>query len=47
MAVDWIESGRFDFRNLITHTFPLDQAQRALTLLTERTEDAVKILLTT
>jgi L-iditol 2-dehydrogenase len=46
MAVEWIDSGRFDFRKLVTHTFPLDQAQRALTLLAGRTEDAVKILLT-
>jgi L-iditol 2-dehydrogenase len=45
MAVEWIEGGRFDFRRLITHTYPLAQAQRALTLLTERSEDAVKILL--
>jgi L-iditol 2-dehydrogenase len=45
-AVEWIDGGRFDFRKLVTHTFPLDQAQRALTLLANRTEDALKVLLT-
>ena len=44
-AVDWIDAGRFDFRKLVTHTFPLARAQDALTLLADRTEDAVKILL--
>ncbi|MEI8189456.1 MAG: alcohol dehydrogenase catalytic domain-containing protein [candidate division NC10 bacterium] len=44
-AVDWIDDGRFDFRKLVTHTFPLAGAQAALTLLSDRTEDAVKILL--
>jgi threonine dehydrogenase-like Zn-dependent dehydrogenase len=44
-AVDWIDAGRFDFRRLVTHTFPLARAQDALTLLADRTEDAVKILL--
>jgi L-iditol 2-dehydrogenase len=46
MAVEWIDTGRFDFRKLVTHTFPLDHAQRALTLLAERTDDALKVLLT-
>jgi L-iditol 2-dehydrogenase len=44
-AVDWIDAGRFDFRRLVTHTFPLERAQEALRLLADRTEDAVKILL--
>ncbi len=44
-AVDWIDGGRFDFRKLVTHTFPLEKAQDALTLLADRREDAVKILL--
>jgi len=44
-AVDWIDAGRFDFRRLVTHVFPLQQAQHALTILANRTEDAVKILL--
>ncbi len=44
-AVDWIDAGRFDFRRLLTHVFPLEQAQHALTILANRTEDAVKILL--
>lgn len=44
-AVEWIDGGRFDFRKLVTHTFPLEKAQDALTLLADRTEDAVKILL--
>lgn len=44
-AVDWIDAGRFDFRRLLTHVFPLERAQDALTILANRTEDAVKILL--
>jgi L-iditol 2-dehydrogenase len=44
-AVDWIDAGRFDFRRLVTHVFPLERAQDALTILADRTEDAVKILL--
>jgi L-iditol 2-dehydrogenase len=44
-AVDWIDAGRFDFRRLVTHTFPLERAQDVLRLLADRTEDAVKILL--
>ena len=44
-AVDWIDGGRFDFRKLVTHIFPLEKAQDALTLLAGRREDAVKILL--
>jgi threonine dehydrogenase-like Zn-dependent dehydrogenase len=44
-AVDWIDAGRFDFRKLVTQTFPLAYAQRALGILANRTEDAVKILL--
>jgi threonine dehydrogenase-like Zn-dependent dehydrogenase len=46
MAVEWIDAGRFDFRTLVTHSFPLDQAQRALTLLADRTDDVLKVLLT-
>jgi L-iditol 2-dehydrogenase len=44
-ALDWIEAGRFDFRKMVTHVFPLTQAQQALEVLANRTEDAVKILL--
>ncbi len=44
-AVDWIDAGRFDFRRLLTHVLPLERAQDALTILANRTEDAVKILL--
>ena len=44
-AVDWIDAGRFDFRRLVTQVFRLQQAQHALTILANRTEDAVKILL--
>jgi L-iditol 2-dehydrogenase len=46
-AVDWLDARRFDFRTLVTHTFPLAHAQRALGILANRTEDAVKILLDT
>jgi len=44
-AVEWIQAGRFEFRKLVTHILPLDMAQDALTLLTDRAEDAVKVLL--
>jgi len=44
-AVDWIDAGRFNFRRLLTHVLPLERAQDALTILANRTEDAVKILL--
>lgn len=44
-AVDWIDAGRFDFRRLLTHVLPLERAQHALTILANRTENAVKILL--
>jgi L-iditol 2-dehydrogenase len=44
-AVDWIDAGRLDFRRLLTHVLPLERAQDALTILANRTEDAVKILL--
>jgi L-iditol 2-dehydrogenase len=44
-ALDWIDAGRFDFRRLVTQLFPLAQAQDALTVLADRTQDAVKILL--
>jgi L-iditol 2-dehydrogenase len=44
-AVEWIDAGRFDFRRLVTQIFPLAKAQDALTVLADRTQDAVKILL--
>jgi L-iditol 2-dehydrogenase len=44
-AVDWIDAGRFEFRRLVTHVLPLERAQDALTILANRTENAVKILL--
>lgn len=44
-AVEWIDTGRFQFLKLVTHILPLDMVQDALTLVTDRTEDAVKVLL--
>jgi len=44
-AVEWINAGRFPFRKLVTHILPLMEAQTALTLLADRKEGAVKILL--
>lgn len=44
-AVDWLDAGRFDFGKLVTHVFPLAQAQQALAILADRSEDAAKILL--
>lgn len=44
-ALEWIETGRFDLRPLVTQTLPLAAAQDGLKILADRTEDAVKILL--
>jgi L-iditol 2-dehydrogenase len=44
-AVDWIDSGLFDFAKLITHIFPLEKAEAAMNLLIRHEEDAIKILL--
>ncbi len=44
-AVDWIDSGFFDFAKLITHILPLEKAQAAMNLLIRHEEDAIKILL--
>ena len=44
-AVEWIDSGIFDFKKLITHTFPMEKAQEALTVLDEHKENVIKILL--
>ncbi len=41
-----IEGTRFDFRMFVTPAFPLEQAQRALTLRLDRTDNTLPILLT-
>ena len=46
-AVDWLNERRLDFEKLITHILPLEQAQTALSLLAQHTEDVAKILLKT
>jgi threonine dehydrogenase-like Zn-dependent dehydrogenase len=44
-AVEWIDANRFEFQKMVTHILPLDMAQDALALLSDRNEDAVKVLL--
>jgi L-iditol 2-dehydrogenase len=44
-AVEWIDGGRCQFQKVITHVFPLAQAQAALSLLAQHAEDVAKILL--
>ena len=44
-AVDWLEAGEIPFEKIISHTFPLDQAQGAMELVAERREDFMKVLL--
>ncbi len=44
-AVEWIDAGRCAFQKVITHVLPLAQAQTALSLLAQHTEDVAKILL--
>ena len=44
-AVEWIDSGIFDFKKLITHILPLEKAQEALNVLDEHKENVIKILL--
>jgi L-iditol 2-dehydrogenase len=44
-AVDWIDSGLFDFAKLITHIFPLEKAEVAMNFLINHEGDAIKILL--
>jgi threonine dehydrogenase-like Zn-dependent dehydrogenase len=44
-ALRLIESGRVDVRPLITHRFALAEFQRALDLLSSRTEPVVKVIL--
>jgi len=43
-AIQLVEAGRVDVRSLVTHTFPLDQAQAAFTLAQQR--EGLKILIT-
>jgi L-iditol 2-dehydrogenase len=44
-AVEWIDSGAFEFNKLITHVLPMEKAQEALSILDEHKEKVIKILL--
>jgi len=46
-ALEWIDSGRFDFGKLITHVLPIEKADDAMNLLIKHDENAIKILLAT
>jgi len=46
-ALEWIDSGRFDFGKLITHVLPIEKAGDAMNLLIKHDENAIKILLAT
>jgi L-iditol 2-dehydrogenase len=43
-AIQLVESGKLDVRSLVTHKFPLDQAQQAFTLAQQR--EGLKIIIT-
>lgn len=43
-AVDWLDTGEIPFEKIISHTFPLDQAQKAMDLVAQRQEDFMKVL---
>jgi L-iditol 2-dehydrogenase len=43
-AIQLVESGKVDVRSLVTHNFPLDQAQQAFTLAQQR--EGLKIIIT-
>jgi len=45
-AVYWLNEGKAAFEKIISHIFPLDQAQSAMKLVAERREDFMKVLLT-
>ena len=44
-AVEWIDSGIFDLKKLITHILPIEKAKEALSVLDEHKENVIKILL--
>lgn len=44
-AMEWIDSDLFDFKKLITHIFPIEKAQEALSVLDQHKENVIKILL--
>ena len=44
-AVEWLDSSAVSFEKIISHVFPLDQAQSAMELAAERREDFTKIIL--
>lgn len=47
IAIEMITSGRIDVSPLITHRFPLAEAQEAFTLAVDRVDNPIKVLLET
>ncbi len=45
-ALRWIQDGRFDPSPIITHRFPLEQAQEAYEMYAERQNGCVKVIVT-
>ena len=45
IAVELIASGAIDVRPLVTHSFPLEQAQEGFTLFADRRDGAIKVML--
>lgn len=45
IAVDLIASGRLDVTPIVTHHFPLEEAQRAFSLFAQRTDGVLKAIL--
>jgi len=44
-ALKWVDSGQIPFGKLISHVFPLEQAETALKLLSDRKDNPLKVLL--
>lgn len=45
VVIELLDKNEYDYRRLITHTFPLDEAQKALALAANRHKDSIKVLL--
>ncbi len=43
--IDLVDSGRIDLASLITHRFPLERAEEALSIMRDRTDGAIKAVL--
>lgn len=44
-AISLVSSGRIDLKPLITHIFPLEQIHKAFKIASEKSEDAIKVII--